>query len=74
MRGLALFTSGTATLGATWTLPIRRWMQVAAERRALARLDERALADIGLDPNAASYEASRPFWDLPKRRRCGPQL
>ncbi len=46
-----------------------RWLcaaqRVAAERRALATLDDRALADIGLDRCGALAEIDRPFWDLP---------
>lgn len=48
------------------TLPIGQWIRVARERRALARLDERVMRDIGIDPDAAAVEAARPFWDLPK--------
>ncbi|MEM1160829.1 MAG: DUF1127 domain-containing protein [Pseudomonadota bacterium] len=43
-------------------------MQVAKERRALANLDDRTLADIGLNHLQASREASRPIWDLPVGR------
>ena len=34
------------------------------ERRALARLDDTALADIGLTREEADAEASRPIWDI----------
>lgn len=34
-------------------------------RRALARLDDRALADIGLTRRAALIEANRPVWSVP---------
>lgn len=37
-------------------------MQRAQQRRALARLDARLLADIGMDPAEAAAEASKPFW------------
>jgi len=36
------------------------------ERRALARLDARALEDIGLTREAALREARRPIWDVPR--------
>jgi uncharacterized protein YjiS (DUF1127 family) len=49
-------------------LPFARWMEVARERRALARLTDRELRDIGLDPERARIEAGRPFWDLPSGR------
>ncbi|WP_299862095.1 DUF1127 domain-containing protein [uncultured Roseobacter sp.] len=34
-------------------------------RRALARLDARALEDIGIDSEAAQREARRHLWDVP---------
>ena len=37
------------------------------QRRALARLDDKALADIGLTREEAQIEANRPFWDIPTR-------
>lgn len=49
-------------------LPLARWMEIARERRALARLTDRELRDIGLGPERARIEAGRPFWDLPARR------
>ena len=35
------------------------------QRRALARLDAQALADIGLSQSDAQSEAKRPIWDVP---------
>ena len=35
------------------------------QRRALARLDDRALADIGVTRAEALAEAARPVWDVP---------
>lgn len=35
------------------------------QRRKLASLDDRALADIGLSRSQALAEAGRPLWDLP---------
>lgn len=58
----------TATPPALPGLPLGRWLTVARERRALARLTDRELADIGLDAAAARAEAGRPFWDLPAGR------
>ena len=34
----------------------------AAERRQLARLDDRMLRDIGIDTASAQYEAPKRFW------------
>ena len=45
---------GLRTLLALWT-----------QRRALAQLDDRALADIGLTRAEAQAEAARPVWDVP---------
>jgi len=45
------------------------WNRVARERRRLLDLDERVLRDIGLTPEQAYREASRPFWDMGDRRR-----
>lgn len=41
---------------------IRRRLQLARERRALARLDDRLLCDIGVSPEAARQEAEKSFW------------
>lgn len=46
-----------------------RWFRAAwrtsAQRNALMDLDDRTLADIGLDRFGARAEADRPFWDVP---------
>ena len=42
-------------------------IEVARQRRSLATLDDRALADLGLTRHEAQTEARRPFWDLPRR-------
>ncbi|NGQ91123.1 DUF1127 domain-containing protein [Rhodobacter sp. HX-7-19] len=39
------------------------------QRLALARLDDRLLADIGLTPDAARIESERPVWDAPAHWR-----
>lgn len=52
----------------TISLPIGTWLRVAAERRALGRLDRHALLDMGIDPTEARLESERPFWDLPRGR------
>jgi len=43
--------------------------RVARERRALGRLVDHELRDIGLDRQAARREAGRKFLDLPATRR-----
>lgn len=37
---------------------------VYRERRALSRLDDRALSDIGLTREEAELEVNRPIWDV----------
>ena len=44
------------------------WQEVARQRRALLKLDERLLKDIGITRADAEHEASRPFWDLAQER------
>ncbi|WP_170331580.1 DUF1127 domain-containing protein [Ruegeria arenilitoris] len=43
-----------------WTL-----LGLARQRRSLAKLDDRALEDIGVSRAEADTEAARPFWDAP---------
>jgi uncharacterized protein YjiS (DUF1127 family) len=66
----ALFAAAGAVPGALAALTgrLRAWRRVAAERRALSRLDDRLLRDIGLDRASAEAEAARPFWDPPAGR------
>lgn len=45
------------------------WAALARQRRALARLDESALCDLGLTADMAQTEANRPFWDAPRHWR-----
>ncbi len=54
-------------LARVW-LQIRRWHQLAKERRQLAMLDDAALKDIGLSRADALQESERPFWDDPLKR------
>ncbi len=46
-------------------LQVKRWNQLAAERRKLASLSDAALKDIGLSRLDAVGESERPFWDDP---------
>lgn len=39
-------------------------LAVYRQRRALARLDDRALDDIGLTRAEAEAESRRPIWDI----------
>ncbi|CUH87206.1 hypothetical protein PH5382_01131 [Phaeobacter sp. CECT 5382] len=40
------------------------------QRRALKKMDDRALDDIGLSRAQAEAEAKRPLWDAPESWRC----
>ncbi len=44
-------------------------IRVQRERRILADLDDRRLADIGVSRTSAEAEASREFLDIPYNRR-----
>lgn len=46
-------------------------LDVARQRRALLRLDDRMLKDIGISRYDAVREAERNFWDIPKDRMRG---
>jgi uncharacterized protein YjiS (DUF1127 family) len=48
---------------------LREWRHRRVGRRELARLDERALRDIGLDPDMVCYEVHQPFWRPPRDLR-----
>ncbi|MEM7522325.1 MAG: DUF1127 domain-containing protein [Pseudomonadota bacterium] len=43
---------------------LMRWTEVAAQRRALKRLDHERLADIGVTREEADAEANRSFWSV----------
>lgn len=60
------FTSTSTRSHATTgpRLPILTWVRIARQRRILATLDDRALADMGLTRQEALAEARRPFWDM----------
>jgi uncharacterized protein YjiS (DUF1127 family) len=45
---------------------LREWHHRRMSRRELARLDDRTLRDIGLDPGAVDYEVRQSFWRSPR--------
>ena len=47
-----------------WRL-IATLVALRRQRRALGRLEDHMLADIGLTPDRARAEAARPVWDVP---------
>ncbi|GGH48800.1 DUF1127 domain-containing protein [Frigidibacter albus] len=48
---------------------LRRMSATRRQRRALLRLDDALLRDIGQDPLSARAEAARPIWDVPTHWR-----
>jgi uncharacterized protein YjiS (DUF1127 family) len=44
---------------------VASWHSLARQREALARLDDRLLADIGLTREAQMVECSKLFWRCP---------
>ncbi len=62
-----------ASGAASWSATIVRWSSIvianlvhwnerAKQRRQLSELDDRLLADIGVNPIDASYESGKHFW------------
>ncbi|MEH3023853.1 MAG: DUF1127 domain-containing protein [Pseudomonas oryzihabitans] len=53
---------------------LSRALEVSRQRRALYRLDDAALSDLGLSRADAWQEADKPFWEQPaeevRRRSC----
>ena len=45
-----------------WQGVIRGWFERSRQRRALAQIDDRLLADVGISRSAAADEIVKPFW------------
>ena len=45
---------------------LREWRRRSVNRSELARLDERTLRDIGVDPSMVDYEMYQWFWRPPR--------
>lgn len=62
-RGLLRAVVRVLVPAARWC---RAWLRAAAQRsagrRALARLDDRLLRDVGMTRDEAEAEAGKPFW------------
>ena len=60
-------TAASARRGRWQWLKLR--IEIRRQRRQLARLDDRALKDIGLSRAEAEAEARRSFWSAPDHWR-----
>lgn len=45
---------------------LTRWRELARQRRALTRLDDATLRDLGVSRAEANFEACRRVWDDPQ--------
>jgi uncharacterized protein YjiS (DUF1127 family) len=70
-----IFTLRSAMLASRTRPHPRLWSRLLSlnalfrQRHTLARLDDHMLRDIGLTPEQAQSEATRPFWDVPSHWR-----
>jgi uncharacterized protein YjiS (DUF1127 family) len=62
--------SPSALVRALW-LQLKRWRQLAEQRRRLAGLSDEALSDLGLSRADVLLESERPFWDDPLAKSAG---
>jgi uncharacterized protein YjiS (DUF1127 family) len=46
----------------TLRLLLREWRRRARSRRDIAKLDVRAVRDLGVCPSQMRFEAAKPFW------------
>jgi uncharacterized protein YjiS (DUF1127 family) len=61
-RALDGIRRGVAIIGSALSARLGLLCQRASQRRALARLNDRLLRDIGLTREEADAEARKPFW------------
>lgn len=66
-RGSGAFRQAFGVAAVGWLM---RALEVAKQRRALMRLDDAALKDIGLSRADAYREGHRHFWDTPSGGQC----
>lgn len=60
-------STGRPAVRAAWAA-LAAMLHARRTRRLLAEMDDRMLADIGLDRGQALAEAARPAWDVAARR------
>lgn len=66
-RLLAPIGSGLSRAGAVLAMAVDTvlgWQRRAAERTALATMDDRMLRDVGLTQAEAMRETDKPFWKV----------
>jgi len=51
-----------ASAAPSWWRIVHAWAGRRRQRAALAKLDDRLLADIGITRFEAAHEAAKPFW------------
>lgn len=59
---------GSKGLFARLWMQVKRWNQLAAQRRYLASMPDATLKDLGLSRSDVEQEVQRPFWDDPLNR------
>ena len=59
--------SGQHLLARLWK-QVKRWNELAAQRRMLASMPDATLKDLGLSRADLEQEVERPFWDDPFSR------
>ena len=63
------FSHHTPVTAKSFLTTFRMSLTARRQRAALAKLDDAALADIGLTRLQANIEAKRPLWDVPANWR-----
>lgn len=63
-KSRSLSQSLVRLLGRAWK-QVKRWNELAEQRRMLASMPDAALKDLGLSRADLEQEVARPFWDDP---------
>ncbi|HYG89731.1 MAG TPA: DUF1127 domain-containing protein [Azospirillum sp.] len=61
-RGRLVRTAAGGTVVGRALLLLRQWTERRRQRRALARLDDALLRDVGLTCDEVRRETEKPFW------------
>ena len=65
MTYVSTYTTARPVRGGRHNIGLGRIIDMWRSRQHLKRLDDRALADVGLSSKDALTEANRPIWDVP---------